>query len=513
MSIVKRAVGWLLLNDPKWTEEKRKENVLIRRLDIFFCSYISLSAIVKYLDQTNLSNAYVSGMKEDLSLLGNQYNLFTTYFNIGYIICIPISVYFINGTVRPSLWLPTAELLWGIGTAGLAAVHDAKAVYGLRFFVGFCEGTAWPGTMILLLSWYTPAEIGKRLAVYQSATSLGGIFSGALQSALYTNLNGSHGIAGWRWLFIVNACITVGVAGWGYYGCPDYPNKPNPWAKWLRKVDVETARSRMSQQKRELPKGWSWKTIKSTVTRPTNWAIWALYTCGGQGGTGTGYFNLWLKSLVKADGTKRYSVSQLNTIPIACACVSIVSLLGFLALSDKFRVQWPFILIAYVNGLIFSSILAAWKVSDATKFASFFMLNICTVYGTLIISWLGTLAKHSAEERSFLVAAFVVTYYSLTAGMPLKVWPASQAPHYKIGWKYAVSMYAAAIVVLFLVLYLERRQKSLEAEHVDEERPLDHVDSEEKLEDVGDGALPAEDVTKWALTLESGHEGSIQTRA
>jgi hypothetical protein len=42
--------------------------------------------------------------------------------------------------------------------------------------------------MILLLSWYTPSEIGKRLALYQSATSLGGIFSGALQSALYTNL-------------------------------------------------------------------------------------------------------------------------------------------------------------------------------------------------------------------------------------------------------------------------------------------------------------------------------------
>lgn len=42
--------------------------------------------------------------------------------------------------------------------------------------------------MILLLSWYRPAEVGLRLAVYQSATSLGGIFAGALQSALYTNL-------------------------------------------------------------------------------------------------------------------------------------------------------------------------------------------------------------------------------------------------------------------------------------------------------------------------------------
>lgn len=42
--------------------------------------------------------------------------------------------------------------------------------------------------MVLILSWYKPSELGKRLAIYQCATSLGGIFSGALQAALYTNL-------------------------------------------------------------------------------------------------------------------------------------------------------------------------------------------------------------------------------------------------------------------------------------------------------------------------------------
>lgn len=142
--------------------------------------------------------------------------------------------------------------------------------------------------MTILLCWYTPTEIGKRLALYQCATTLGGIFSGALQAALYTNLfvqarltrflfwkimlkqnrNGAHGLAGWRWLFVVNSCITVAVAGWGYYACPDYPNKVNPWAKWLSSRDIEIGKQRMASLKRELPKGWTWRAVKRAFSNP-----------------------------------------------------------------------------------------------------------------------------------------------------------------------------------------------------------------------------------------------------
>lgn len=39
--------------------------------------------MIKYLDQTNITTAYVSGMSEDLGFHGNELNLFTTYFNVG----------------------------------------------------------------------------------------------------------------------------------------------------------------------------------------------------------------------------------------------------------------------------------------------------------------------------------------------------------------------------------------------------------------------------------------------
>ena len=112
------------------------------------------------------------------------------------------------------------------------------------------------------------------------------------------------------------------MAFWGYVACPDYPNRPNPWARWwLRDSDVDIAQERMASVNRRLPAGFSWRVIKSVVSRPQNWMIWLAYELNGQGNTGNGYFNLWLKSL--RDGTAlRYTVQQVNTIPIAASCVS-----------------------------------------------------------------------------------------------------------------------------------------------------------------------------------------------
>lgn len=61
LSLFERAKHRVLLTNPEWSDEEREEKQMMRRLDIFFCSWASLSAVVKYLDQTNINNAYVSG--------------------------------------------------------------------------------------------------------------------------------------------------------------------------------------------------------------------------------------------------------------------------------------------------------------------------------------------------------------------------------------------------------------------------------------------------------------------
>lgn len=41
------------------------------------------------------------------------------------------------------------------------------------------------------------------------------MFSGYLQAALYTGMDGVHGLSGWRWLFIFDGVITFPMALWG----------------------------------------------------------------------------------------------------------------------------------------------------------------------------------------------------------------------------------------------------------------------------------------------------------
>lgn len=133
-------------------ERSPLERDLVRRLDIFLMTFGCVSQVIKYLDQTNISSAYVSGMKEDLNLYGNELNYFTTWFSVSYcIMLIPSQV--IMTWVRPSWWLPGLEIGWGIITGLIALCHNANQVYVLRVFLGLFESSAWPGMMTLFSKW------------------------------------------------------------------------------------------------------------------------------------------------------------------------------------------------------------------------------------------------------------------------------------------------------------------------------------------------------------------------
>lgn len=61
-------------------------------------------------------------------------------------------------------------------------------------------------------SWYTRQELSHRIAWFYAGSSLANAFGGLIGAGVLGNLNGAHGIAGWRWLFIIEGCITVGVS-------------------------------------------------------------------------------------------------------------------------------------------------------------------------------------------------------------------------------------------------------------------------------------------------------------
>jgi ACS family pantothenate transporter-like MFS transporter len=175
--------------------------------------------------------------------------------------------------VGPSVWLPCAEVIWGILTCCLSTVTKAEQVYGLRFLIGFFEATAWPAYFTIISQWYMPHEVALRMSIYNIAQPTGAMLSGAMQGALAENFNNVLGRAGWRWAFIINGACTILVALFAFIILPGYPERQNPLSKfYLKPRHIEIALARARRVKRKPQIGITPKTFLRALTF---WQLWA----------------------------------------------------------------------------------------------------------------------------------------------------------------------------------------------------------------------------------------------
>ena len=93
---------------------------------------------------------------------------------------------------------------------------------------------------------YRPNELFKRSGVWYMSSSLGGIISGQLQAKAYKYLNGVGGLAGWRWLFILDGCISLPIAFIGFLLFPGIPAAKKPW--WMTEEEHALSRRRVKDE-------------------------------------------------------------------------------------------------------------------------------------------------------------------------------------------------------------------------------------------------------------------------
>lgn len=177
--------------------------------------------LFNFLDRSNLAQARQGTLEEDLGMKGTDFNLATSIFFIGYLLMqLPSNM--IITRVRPSIYLAAATTLWGVVSTCNAATHSFTGLVVVRFFLGFVEGEVpsalfsvlcgpadgqnlapfFPGVIFLMSSWYTRAELTRRVAWFYAGSSLANMFGGLLAAGILGNLHNAQGIAGWRWLFV-----------------------------------------------------------------------------------------------------------------------------------------------------------------------------------------------------------------------------------------------------------------------------------------------------------------------
>ncbi|RFU75344.1 mfs pantothenate transporter [Trichoderma arundinaceum] len=303
------------------------ERTLIRKIDFFILTFCCLSYFINYLDRSNLSNAYVSGMKEDLGFVGNQLNEINTCFTVGYVLGqVPsnLSLYY----VKPRFWFPSMMLIWGGLTMVTASVHNPQSIMAIRFFQGMCEASTFVGTHYILGAWYTERELGKRSGIFTSSGLAGTMIGGFIQTGIHQSLNGRGGLAGWRWLFIIDGLLTIPVALYGIFFFPDTPR--NTTAFYLSDDEKRLAVARVPVIEEHSP--ITLRFLKKVLTSWYWWGFVMLWVIAGE--TESFSSNSLLALYLKSHPTTKYTVSQLNNYPTGVPAVGIVSTLFWATLTD-----------------------------------------------------------------------------------------------------------------------------------------------------------------------------------
>ncbi|KKK26607.1 hypothetical protein ARAM_005859 [Aspergillus rambellii] len=200
---------------------------LLRKVDWHLLPLLVAMYLLNFLDRNNLSQARLGTLEEDLNMKGTDFNLATSILFVGYLLMqLPSNLLLTR--IRPSLFLGIAMGIWGVISACQAAAHSFAGLVATRFFLGFVEAPFFPGAVMLMSSWYTRQELSYRIAWFYAGSSLANAFGGLIGAGVLGNLNGSHGISGWRWLFIIEGSITVALSMLVPFLLPNYP-ATTPW--------------------------------------------------------------------------------------------------------------------------------------------------------------------------------------------------------------------------------------------------------------------------------------------
>ena len=431
-------------------DKSPEERKFVFKVDCWVMSYICVAYFVKYLDSMNVSNAYVSGMKEELHFGGLQYNYLSTWYYIGYIIGQIPSQVAIN-YIRPSIWLPANELLYGAFVMAMAGAKDVKTLYALRFFIGLFESTAYVGIMTILSNFYLPDELGKRTCIFQTSSSAAQMFSGYLQTGLHKGMDGVGGLSAFRWLFIFDGIITIPVAIVGFFAIPDEPLSSK--AFWFNEKDREIAISRLKRGNRNTKPNMKFQDFLDMCV---DWPIYLFslsFICHVVAIRLYGYMNLWLKS------TGTFSISQINNLPTAGYGLQIFATLCWAWLSDAVGNRWSIITLACTPAIIGSIILWVWPSNQSALFAGWYLMFAETGAGALFISWMSETLGTAVEQRYLMIGVAEATSFIFTAAIPIYLYPADKAPRYPYAYPITFMFFTLEAVVTLVIALIQRLER------------------------------------------------------
>jgi ACS family tartrate transporter-like MFS transporter len=216
---------------------------LLKKLRWRLLPFLFLLYVVAYLDRINVGFAALQ-MKAQLGFSDAVYGLGAGIFFLGYFL-FQVPANLALERVGARRWISFLMICWGIVSGCMFSVHSVGSFYSLRFLLGAAEAGFFPGVIFYLRSWFPARARAGVVALFMTAGPVSGVIGGPISGWL---LDWSHlgGLAGWQWMFLLEAipAILLGFAAWVFLA--DDPGRA-PWLSareksWLlRTLDGEAS--------------------------------------------------------------------------------------------------------------------------------------------------------------------------------------------------------------------------------------------------------------------------------
>jgi ACS family tartrate transporter-like MFS transporter len=275
--------------------------------------YLFVLYLIAFLDRVNVGFAALQ-MTGDLGFSSKVFAFGAGIFFIGYFLFeVPGTILVETWSARG--WIARIMISWGVLATAMGFIHTSTQFFWMRFLLGVAEAGFFPGLLVYLSHWFRQDDRAKAIALFMAAVPLSSII-GAPLSGLLMEVNWL-GLAGWRWLFILEGfpAILFGLITLVYL-----TDKPEQ-AKWLPDDEREWILGELAKEHAvKLSQGSL--TLWETLGQRDVWLLALAYFGMVSGLYG---FNFWLPTIIKQlSGLSNLLAILLTAIPY---CVGLAAML------------------------------------------------------------------------------------------------------------------------------------------------------------------------------------------
>jgi len=288
-------------------EDSAYARVTWRLVPLLFICYVAA-----YLDRVNVGFAKLQ-MLSDLHFSEAIYGLGAGIFFIGYFLFeVPSNLLLHKLGARR--WIARILISWGLISGAMMFVQTPAMFYVLRFLLGLAEAGFFPGIILYLTYWYPSARRSRVTSLFMTGIPMAGVIGGPLSGWILASFDGVSGLAGWKWLFLIEAAPSALLGFVVMYFLDDRIAD----ARWLSPEQKRLLQRNIEQDGAQIEDHSAFGAFRSAKV----WVLCAAYFGFIMGLYGIGF---WLPSLIKAAGiSSPATIGWLVAIPYAAAVAGMI---------------------------------------------------------------------------------------------------------------------------------------------------------------------------------------------